>query len=239
MKVIIFGLGNFGQSLALFLTESGNEVIGVDKAMDKVELIKEKIAHAVCMDSTNEMAYQALPLKDTDLAVVGIGENEGAAIITTAILKKYPHIKIISRSLSPIHDTVLQAMGVHQIVHPEQETAERLTRKLNLKKVLDNLVVDEHYSIAEIRAPLPIVGKTIQECRLREKSRLNIITILRKKEKVNILGGKIGFQEAIGLPTPDMKFENGDILVVFGANQAIQNYCEQYKIQGDEDPLAL
>ena len=41
MKIIVFGLGNFGMSLAISLTETGNEVIGVDKQMDKVNLIKE------------------------------------------------------------------------------------------------------------------------------------------------------------------------------------------------------
>lgn len=234
MKVIIFGLGNFGQALALHLTETGNEVIGIDKNMETVELVKEKIAHAVSMDSTNELAYGVLPLKDTDVAIVAIGENEGAAIITTAILKKYPHIRIISRSLSPIHDTVLHAMGVTHILHPEQEAAERLTRKLNFKKVIDNFIVDENFSISEIRAPQAIYGKTIQECQFREKHKLNIITILRKKETKNLLGRKIYSQEATGLPTPDMKFQEGDVLVVFGANSAIESYCSQNKIP--EDP---
>lgn len=237
MKIIIFGLGNFGQALALQLTEGGNEVIGIDKDMDKVEFIKEKIAHSISMDSTNELAYSVLPLKDTDVAIVAIGENEGAAIITTAILKKYPHIKIISRSLSPIHDTVLQAMEVHWIIHPEQEAAERLTRKLNFKKVIDNFIVDENFSISEIRAPKSIIGKTIQDCQFREKHKMNIITILRRKERSNILGRKIAHQEAIGLPTPDMKFVEGDILVVFGANHSIQTYCEANKIPDDSGGL--
>lgn len=230
MKVIIFGLGNFGHSLALFLTETGNEVIAVDKNMNKVEMIKDKVAHAVCLDSTNELAYDALPLRDSDLAVVAIGENEGAAIITTAILKRYKHIKIISRSLSPIHDTVLQAMEVDMIVHPEQEAAERLTRKLNLKKVLDNYIVDDHYSISEIRIPQEMVGKSIVELKFRETHGLNIITILRQKEKTNILGRKIHFQEAIGLPRPDTILEEGDVMIVFGANRRIENFCVQNRI---------
>ena len=106
MKILIFGLGNFGHPLAINLTETGNEVIGIDLKMDKVERLRDKIAHVVCMDSTNELAFQALPIKETDLAIVAIGENEGAAIITTAILKKLNVSNIISRSLSPIHDTV-------------------------------------------------------------------------------------------------------------------------------------
>ena len=133
MKIIVFGLGNFGMSLAISLTETGNEVIGVDKNIEKVNLVKDKISHAIAMDSTNELSYEALPLKDTDKVVVAIGENEGAAIITTAIIKKLSDVKIISRALSPIHDSVLEAMGIHSIVHPEQESADRLTKQINFK----------------------------------------------------------------------------------------------------------
>jgi trk system potassium uptake protein len=234
MKVIIFGLGNFGLSLAIDLSESGNEVIGVDMQMDRVEQVRDKIAHAVCMDSTNELAYESLPLRNTDIAVVAIGENEGAAIITTAILKTYPHIRIISRSLSPIHDTVLQAMGVDEIVHPEQEAAERLTKKLNLKKVLDNFVVDEHFSISKFVLPTAFAGKTVAETDFRGNHKLNIITIMRMKEKANLLGRKIKFREAIGLPTPETKLMEGDILIVFGSNSAIESFCAGFKIPDDQ-----
>jgi hypothetical protein len=52
--------------------------------------------------------------REKNTIVVAIGENEGAAIITTAIIKKLSNVKIISRALSPIHDTVLEAMGIYQ-----------------------------------------------------------------------------------------------------------------------------
>lgn len=234
MKVIIFGLGNFGYSLALYLTETGNEVIGVDKNMSRVDHIKDQIAHAICIDSTDELAFTSLPLMDTDVAVVAIGEDEGPAIITTAILKRFPHLKIISRSISPIHDTVLQAMDVHRIVHPEQEAAERLTRKLNLKNVVDNFEVDEHFSISEINLPEAFVGKTIQEIQFRQRFQLNIVTILRRRERKNILGRRLVRREATGLPTPETRLEVGDILVVFGSNRAIEDFCNTQKIKLEE-----
>ena len=221
MKIIIFGLGNFGLSLALNLTESGNEVIGVDKQLDKVNLVKNKIAHAICMDSTNELAYQALPLKQADLAVVAIGENEGAAIITTALVKKLSNAKVISRSLSPIHDTVLQAMGIDFIVHPEQEAAEKLTYKINLKNVVDNYKVDEKYSITEIKIPESFVGQTLEQLDIRSRFNLNVITFLRKKEKTNMLGVTTSVMEVVGVPSPDTKVERGDVMVVFGLNEKI------------------
>jgi len=226
MKIIVFGLGNFGMSLALSLTETGNEVIGVDKQMDKVNLVKDKISHVVCMDSTNELAYDALPLKDADKVIVAIGENEGAAIITTAIVKKLSNAKIISRALSPIHDTVLEAMGIYSIIHPEQESADRLTKQINFKTTLENYQLDNNYTISEVKAKSKFHNKTVAELNEINKYKLNLITIIRKKEKTNLIGKKTIVKETIGLPTPDTVIFEDDILVVFGDNKCISLYCE-------------
>lgn len=227
MKIIIFGLGNFGMSLALSLTQTGNEVIGVDKQMDKVNLIKDKIAHSVCLDSTNEMAYQALPIKQADIAIVAIGEAEGPAIITTAIIKKLSNAKVISRSLSAIHDTVLEAMGIDIIVHPEQEAADKLTDKINLKNSIENFKIDESYSISELKAPESFTGKTIADLNIRSLFSLNIITILRPYEKTNFIGVKTQEMEVIGVPTPQTKIEENDVLVVFGLNSKISEFSSK------------
>lgn len=74
MKYIVVGLGNFGASLAEKLTAQGNEVIGIDTRMAKVDLYKERISHTICMDATDEFTVSGLPLKDTDVIVVAIGE---------------------------------------------------------------------------------------------------------------------------------------------------------------------
>ena len=226
MKIIIFGLGNFGMSLALSLTETGNEVIAIDKQMDKVNLVKDKISFALCMDSTNELAYEALQLKDADKVVVAIGENEGAAIITTAIIKKLSNVKIISRALSPIHDTVLEAMGIYSIIHPEQESADRLTKQINFKTTLENYQLDNNYTISEVKAKPEFHGKTLAELNAVDKYHLSLVTIIRKKEKTNLIGKKTIVKETIGVPNAETVIFEDDILVVFGQNKDISTYCE-------------
>lgn len=225
MKIIVFGLGNFGMSLSLSLTETGNEVIGIDKQMDKINLVKDKISHAICMDSTNELAYDAVPLKDADKVVVAIGENEGAAIITTAIIKKLSDVKIISRALSPIHDTVLEAMGIHSIIHPEQDSADRLTKQINFKSTLENYQLDNNYTISEVKAKKEFFGKTLEELDSIDKYSLTLITIIRKKEKRNLIGKKTITRETIGRTTPETIVQEDDILVVYGYNKDIEMYC--------------
>lgn len=226
MKVMIFGLGNYGVSLAASLIEAGNEVIGIDKDPLRVDLVKDQITFAVTLDSTNEAAVRTLPCKEVDAAIVAIGENEGAAILTTAILKKNGVKRIISRSISPLHQMVLEAMGIEEIVHPEQESADRLSKMLHLKWVLNNFEVDDRFSIIEVQLGPQFIGKTIQEADFRRNHQLNIITIIREQTRRNILGGNRVVRESIGVVTPDMRLQAGDILVVFGSNAAINTFCE-------------
>ena len=74
MKVIIFGMGNFGSSLAIQMAEMGHEIIAIDYDMQKVEMVKDKVTHTICLDSTNMNALKSLPLNDTDIVVIAIGE---------------------------------------------------------------------------------------------------------------------------------------------------------------------
>lgn len=125
MKFIIIGLGNFGGSLAEKLTQQGNEVIGVDSRDEKVVALKDKLSHTICMNATDQSAITHLPLKNTDVVMVCIGEDEGANIMVTAHFKNLGVKRLISRSINPLHENVLQALGVNEIVRPEEETAER------------------------------------------------------------------------------------------------------------------
>lgn len=225
MKVIVVGLGNFGKALAIQLSEMGHEVIGVDKAFEKVDQLKDQMSHTIALDATNPAAIHQLPIKDTDLAIVAIGEDEGASILTAAVLKTSGFRRIIARALSPTHDNVLEAMGIDEIVHPEQESADRLAKKLNLKIAIESFEIDRNFSIVEIKTPQEFVGKTILEVDPRRNHNVNIVTILRKNNRKNLLGIRTTEWNSIGVVTPDEMFLEDDILVVFGENPCITKIC--------------
>lgn len=120
MKFIVFGLGNFGRALAVRLTELGHEVVGVDNDMQKVNKLKEKITHTVCMDCTDRDAVSTLPLKDAHAVVVAIGEDEASSLLTTALLKQLNIRRIIGRVVSDLQKTVLQAMEIDDYILPRR-----------------------------------------------------------------------------------------------------------------------
>lgn len=226
MRYIIVGLGNFGASLSMKLTALGHEVIGVDNNMSKIELVKDKITHTVMLDSTDLHAVQTLPLRDADVVIVAIGEDFGSSIMTTAILKQLKVKKLISRAISPTHETVIEAIGVDEIVHPEEETAERLAKKLEMKGVVDSFSLSEDYTIIEAEVPSRYVGKTIGDTDFRGKYNINVLTIIKLEEKINLLGLGRKKHKVTGVVGPETVMEKGDILVIFGALKDIQKMLD-------------
>ena len=230
MKYIVVGLGNFGASLSQKLTAQGNEVIGIDTRMEKVDLYKEKISHTICMDATDEFTVSGLPLEETDIVIVAIGEDQGANIMSTAIFKNMEVKRLISRAINPLHEKVLKAIGVDEIVHPEEETAERWSKKLCIKNVVDSFELNAHFSIVEAKVPREYVGKTIREIGFRSKFNLLVLTIMKQHEVKSLLGSKQTEMNIQGLATPDQKLEDSDVLVLYGSNKHIKDFLKFEKM---------
>jgi len=222
MKYIIVGLGNYGGYLAARLTDMGHEVIGVDSREDKVLHVKDFITHAITMDATDAQAVKALPSKDVDVVIVAIGEDFGASMMVTAIFKQLKVKRLISRSINKVHETVIKAIGVDEIIHPEEESAERMAKRLQMRGVLDSLDVSEDYNIIEVVTPERYVGLTIAETQVRQNYNINILTLIKIKEKPNIFGIKSKIKEVSGVVAPDTRIEEGDILLLFGHIKDIQ-----------------
>jgi trk system potassium uptake protein TrkA len=224
MKYIIVGLGSFGSSLAIKLTEQGNEVIGIDASMKKVDALKDKISHTICIDATDQFTITGLPLRDTDVVIVAIGEDQGANIMATALFKNLQVKRLISRAINPLHENVLQAIGVHEIVHPEEETAERWAKKLCMTGVIDSFELSEDHSIVEATVPIKYTGKSIQEINIRGKYNLLILSIIKRTSIMSKVGKEKIISKVQGVATPDTILVADDIMVLFGSNKDISSF---------------
>jgi trk system potassium uptake protein TrkA len=227
MKFVIIGLGNFGSSLGLALIDKKAEVIGTDIRLDKVELYTHKLTYAKCLDSTDEVALKTLPIKEADYVIISIGEDVGASLTTTALVKKNTDAKIMARAISPIHETILRAMGINKIVHPEASFAKELANNLCLKGALKTMFLDNQFEISEVMLPDKFVGKTILELDLRKKYNINVVTILRQDEVI-VEGQKTTSSSVVGVVMPETSLIRGDILVLFGKNKDIEAFMEKY-----------
>lgn len=230
MKYIIVGLGSFGSSLGIALTSQGHEVIAIDSSMQKVEAYKEVISHTICMDATDEYTVNGLPIIDTDIIVVAIGDDQGANIMATALFKTLKARYLISRSMNPLHETVLQAIGVDDIFHPEQESAMRWAKRLSLLYFVDSFSLTDHFSIIEISIPAALVGKTVATLQLEPKFNIKLLSTMRYENYTDRFGHSQSKPSIQGLAVPEQVLQDNDVLVVYGANKHINQFLRSFGV---------
>lgn len=226
MKFIVIGLGTFGSSLSQQLVELGHEVIGVDSKIELVDKYKHSITHTIALDATSSQGVAQLPLRDVDAAIVGIGENEGATIMTTALLKQMNVQRIICRVTSPLQKIVLEAMNISEFVYPEASSAERLALKLDLPGVLESFKIQPDYRILEVGVPDRYTGRTVEELELAEKHQLMLITILKPVSKKHVFGNERKELVVQGIIVPQTTLRNGDIMLLFGKPKDLEKFVE-------------
>jgi trk system potassium uptake protein len=226
MKYIVFGLGNYGGALASKLIALGHEVIGIDKTMALVEKYKNAITHTICLDAGSPEGVRALPLKDIDAVINAIGENEGANIMLTALLKQYSSGRIICRVITPLHQTVLEAMGIDEFVYPEADSAERLAYRLDLKGVLDSFKVTDRYQLIEVEVPKRYVEQKLADINFLQYP-VQPVTLLRRMEEKSLIGTQHKIKQVVGVLTPETVLRSSDILVLFGEVDKLERFIEE------------
>ena len=203
MKCIIIGLGNFGMALAQRLTAMGYEVIGVDKNMDKVNAYKDSIKNTICLDLNNEQAVRNLPLKEADLNIVTLGKDAGASILTIAILKQNGAKRIIARAISALHKTVLEAMGITEIIQLEKEYADYFATKTDITTLMYSYEITPDY----------FSGRKLTDIQLEKDFSLKLIAIkhyIHDEEKGYLQ------MELLETPPDDFIVQPNDIFILFG-----------------------
>jgi trk system potassium uptake protein TrkA len=122
-----------------------------------------------------------------------------------------------------MHENVLRAMGITEIVNPEVETAERWAKKLCLRGVVDSFEVNGEYSIVEVNTPAKYVGKSLEEIGFRKNMNLVVLTTLRYENQELSKGFFNKVTRVQGVASPQTVLEEGDIMVIYGSNKDIQN----------------
>ena len=226
-RVAVFGLGQFGRSLAEALTSKGVEVNAFDINPELVEDIKDRVSVAVVLDSTDERALRAVGLEQVREAVVTMGTSIEANILTSALLKKLGVPRVLARANSPLHEGILKAVGVDKIINVERAMGEAIAASLAVGDVHRFFTLATGHSLVEIDVPPSLQGKTIQEAQLRQRYNINIVAIKKKVPDVDEQGRRT-FREEIDLvPKPEDVLAEGDVLILAGEDDDIQRLLKQ------------
>jgi len=220
---VVIGLGQFGRFTATTLYAGGGDVIAIDADEARVELVKDDVGQAICLDATDVDALRSVGVGKADTAIVALGEADlEASIICCTALSDLGVGRIIVRSASEEHGRILSRVGATRVIYPEKQMGEELARALITSGVLDQVTLSTGQTVAHIRPRNDLVGKTIRDCLLQERYRLAVIGIQQPRRKIDDRGEVQ--EELILIPVPDQDSVIGedDILIVVGNASQIE-----------------
>lgn len=209
----VIGLGRFGSSLAHKLVERGYTVLGIDRNKDLVQGLADELTQVVALDSTDEDALRAVDITSFDVVVVAIGSNLENNLMTTLALKSLGVRKIICKAQTNKQRMALLAIGAHEVVLPEQDSAYRLAYTITMPLFIDQIAMGDRFSITELRVASSFVGRSLRELDLRQRYGVTVVAVEH--------GG-----ELIISPPADYVFEQDDRLAVLANNQQIERLRE-------------
>ncbi len=205
---IVIGLGKFGAAVASRLYELGNEVLAIDVNAENVQRIEQNVTYAVVADARDENVLRSLGVKNYDCAIVAIGTDLAASVITTLNLKQLQVPQVICKATDETQKRALEKIGADRVLIPEREIGVKLAQMITSSSILDFIELSSEYGIAEMPTPATWVGKTLRELNVRVKYGVNIIA-LRTGERVDVS------------PAADVPLAQDAILVVVGSHEQL------------------
>lgn len=209
--VVVIGLGRFGGAVALSLAELGHEVLGIDESADIVQSWADRLTHVVQADTTDSETLRRLGVHEFSRAVVAIGTDIEASILTVLALTDLGIPDIWAKALEPKHGRILERTGAHHVIYPEADMGRRVAH-LVASKMIDFMEIDEGVAIGKTRVPTAEAGRTLMEC------------ALHKRYGITVVGVKRAGQEFIHA-TPETTLEAGDLLVISGTPQQVEAFA--------------
>jgi trk system potassium uptake protein len=226
-QIAVIGLGNFGSTVAVELVEEGAQVIAIDRTRERVEALKDRVTYAVCLNATDENALKSVGIPEVDIAIVCIGVDIEANLLITLLLKRLGVKRVWARAISPLQQEILKALQVDSIINLEEEMGRLVARSLVIENVVKHIHLSPGYSVAEIRVPAPLAGKTLRETNARKRFNINIVAIKKRHPQIGD-DGRRTFQEFTeNVPSPDAELGEDDVLVVVGGDRDIAKFSTQ------------
>ena len=176
---LIIGLGRFGSMVAKTLELLKCDVLAVDNDEDIVSSISNYVSHCVIAESTKLNVLVDLNAASFDHAVVAIGNNLQASILTVLNLKKLGVKNITVRADNEDFKEVFENLGVTEVIIPEEVSAISLANQITSNSILDYYYISDDYGIYKVSVGENFTSKSLIELDVRNTFDVNIVGIIR------------------------------------------------------------
>lgn len=174
--VVVIGLGRFGTALALELMATGTDVLGIDANEEIVQSLNGRLTHVVRADSTKEEALRQLSVHEFDRAVVGIGHDLQASILTTSLLLGFDNLTVWAKATTAPHGEILKQLGVDHVVFPESDMGRRGAHLVR-SDLLDFIEIDDGFAMVKAHPPAHVVGRPLGASRVLAEHGVTVVAV--------------------------------------------------------------
>lgn len=206
----IIGMGRFGFALAQCLSDTGAEIVVLDRNPERVKSALEFTDNAFTVSGLTREILMDCGIGSCDTVVICIGEEIDTSILTTLTVKELGVKKVISKASSMEHGAVLEKLGA-EVVYPERDRAVILAKKLTSSKIMEYITVNGEVDITEIELSQVPDGMTVMKYGFRNKYGLNLIAIKHGDEITTEI-------------KPDTPMYSGDVVVVCGKRSSVTRF---------------
>ena len=169
------------------------------------------LTHAAVADCTDAEVLHQLGVDEFSSAVVGIGTDIEASVLTVLALGELGVRDIWAKALGEKHGRILERTGAHHVVYPEVAMGGRVAH-LVTGKMIDFIEFDDGFAIVKTRAPREAEGRTLAESALRSKYGVTVVGVKRPRTD---------FTNA----TSETAIQEGDLLIVSGSMTLVEAFA--------------
>ncbi len=211
--VVVVGLGRFGSALALELHRRGTDVLAIDSRPAVVQRLSGRLSRVVAADAADIDVLRELGVADFRRAVVAIGTDQQASIVTTALLSDLEIDDIWAKALDGQHASILRRVGAHHVVLPEHEMGERVAHLVS-GRLLDWIEIADDWALAKTHPPQEYVGIPLGQSGMRQKRRVTVVSV------------KAQNQSAFRHAGNDTVLSYGDEILVAGHPRDVEGFVD-------------
>jgi voltage-gated potassium channel Kch len=132
-RVLIAGIGRFGQIVNRLLVANGIETVVLDHDAKQVDNLRSLEIKSYFGDATRPDLLETAGIDEMDLFVIAIDDRDRAVDLVHTIRQRYPELSILARAFDQIHYYQLKQAGAEYIIKETYHAAldlgcEALTR---------------------------------------------------------------------------------------------------------------
>ena len=211
-QIVVIGLGRFGSSLAGELVSRGSEVLAIDSRPAVVQRHADELTHTAVADTTDPESLRQLGVHQFHRAVVAIGTDLEASILTTSLLADFGIPHIWAKATSRQHGRILERVGAHHVVLPEHDMGERVAH-LVTGRMLDYIGIGEDFALVKTLTPAEAADRPLGESKLRSRYGVTVVGVKRPGEEFTYA-------------TAETLVRKGDILIVAGPKEQVERFAD-------------